>query len=82
MCAEATAIACMISNNGLSNIENILIISSGQGPCPPCGACRQRIAEFSTKRTTVHLANLQNTEITTHQLSTLLPLQFDSGMLE
>ena len=45
ICAERTAISKMISEVG-SKITKIVIITSGDEPCFPCGVCLQVIGEF------------------------------------
>ena len=55
-CAEAGAIAAMICGGG-TKIRRILITSDGQSLITPCGACLQRILEFSQPETEVLLAD-------------------------
>ena len=55
-CAEAGAIAAMIAGGG-RKIEEMLIFADSSKLISPCGACRQRIAEFAAPQTTVHLAD-------------------------
>ena len=55
-CAEAGAISAMIAA-GDTKIKEILIYASSTELITPCGACRQRIAEFSEASALVHLAN-------------------------
>ena len=45
-CAEAGAIAAMIAAGG-RKIRAILVLADSPTPVTPCGACRQRIREFS-----------------------------------
>ena len=45
-CAEAGAIAAMIAA-GDSRIAQICVIANSPEPVPPCGGCRQKIAEFA-----------------------------------
>lgn len=45
-CAEAGAIAAMIAA-GDTAIAEILVIADSPAPVPPCGGCRQKIAEFA-----------------------------------
>lgn len=54
-CAEAGAIAAMIAG-GSKKIANILIYAPSQTLITPCGACRQRIAEFAVPETVIYLA--------------------------
>ncbi len=46
-CAEQTAIGAMITARGVRRIEKVLIAGGSGGVVQPCGACRQRIAEFA-----------------------------------
>lgn len=55
-CAEAGAISSLICN-GDNKIAAILIYADGKELIKPCGACRQRIAEFSDNNTLVYLAD-------------------------
>lgn len=45
-CAEAGAIAAMVAA-GETTIAEILVIADSPAPVPPCGGCRQKIAEFA-----------------------------------
>jgi cytidine deaminase len=73
-CAEANAIGAMVAAGGKS-IREILIASPNAEPCPPCGGCRQKIAEFASADTLVHLAT-HDGQITSMRISELLPLSF------
>ncbi len=55
-CAEANAIAAMVIA-GDSRIIDIAVIGAGAEPVTPCGACRQRIHEFATAETRIHLSD-------------------------
>lgn len=46
MCAERNAIFASVTQ-GAKDIETLVIYTPTQKPTPPCGACRQVIAEFS-----------------------------------
>ena len=73
-CAETTAIAHMVMDGG-GTIAEIAVIGASRDGVSPCGGCRQRIAEFGTPETLVHLCNKK--EITaSHKLSHLLPEAF------
>lgn len=78
-CAEAGAISAMIAN-GDRKIVEILITSSGNELVYPCGACLQRISEFSDDNTLIHLAD--NTKVCkTYKLKDLMPYQFNAKEL-
>ncbi len=53
-CAEAGAIAAMIAA-GDTKIAEILVIANSTAPVPPCGGCRQKIAEFAGQDVVVTL---------------------------
>ena len=53
-CAEAGAIAAMIAA-GETKIAEMLVIADSPSPVPPCGGCRQKIAEFAAPEVKVTL---------------------------
>jgi cytidine deaminase len=55
-CAERSAIFAMISA-GEKKIAGLLIIGDSKEFLPPCGACRQVIAEFAGPRTWVSMCD-------------------------
>jgi cytidine deaminase len=79
-CAEATAIGAMIAA-GDREIAEVLVVTERGGPCPPCGRCRQQLAEFAGPQTRVHLAGPEGVRLTT-TLGELLPLAFGPGAFE
>ncbi|MCX8503559.1 MAG: cytidine deaminase [Beijerinckiaceae bacterium] len=74
-CAEAGAIAAMVAA-GETKISDIAIVGVKSNPCYPCGACRQRIFEFSDTATRVHLRDGATGEAITHSIDALLPHAF------
>jgi cytidine deaminase len=73
-CAEAGAIAAMIAG-GASRIKRLTVIADSPAPVPPCGGCRQKIAEFSGADTVITLTNLQGDSVT-YTMAELLPGAF------
>lgn len=53
-CAEAGAIAAMVAA-GDTVIAEVLVIADSPDPVPPCGGCRQKIAEFAAPDVVVTL---------------------------
>ena len=53
-CAEAGAIAAMVAG-GETRIAEVLVIADSPDPVPPCGGCRQKIAEFAGQEVRVTL---------------------------
>lgn len=74
-CAEQVAIHKAISEDGKIEITEILVITDSDPPWPPCGICRQVLAEFGMPKTLIYVANLVGVGKVT-QLSTLFPEAF------
>lgn len=79
ICAETAAISQLVCH-GHAQIKEIIIISSGNILCSPCGGCRQRLLEFGSEKTIVHIYN-SNTEHKTYRLGELLPHPFTANNL-
>ena len=79
-CAEAGAIAAMVAG-GARRLVAILVVGEGPEPLAPCGACRQRIAEFAARDAVVHLAGSRGVA-TTVSVADLLPHAFGPHALE
>jgi cytidine deaminase len=75
LCAESAAIAAMVTA-GEQRIKSMVILAGTNELCSPCGACRQRIHEFSTPDTMIHLCN-QDTILRSITINELLPLAFN-----
>ncbi|MGR3433663.1 MAG: cytidine deaminase [Shimia sp.] len=76
-CAEAGAIAAMAAA-GEYAIAEVAVIADSPTPVPPCGGCRQKLAEFAARDVTVTLATTDGaTETTT--VGALLPGLFDAS---
>jgi len=62
-CAEQTAIGAMITaGGGVRRIAKVLIAAGSDAVVQPCGACRQRIAEFADGA--CEIVSVQGGEIT------------------
>jgi homotetrameric cytidine deaminase len=70
-CAEASAIGALIAA-GEREIAAIAVVAERMEVCPPCGGCRQRLAEFAQPQTPVYLGGGHTTTI-----GELLPLSFE-----
>ena len=60
------------------------IIKKTSEPIPPCGACRQAIAEYEIKQDTpieIYFMGKSGKVIMSKSLSNLLPLVFDKSQL-
>lgn len=73
-CAEASAIGAMVAA-GETAISAVAVVAERQLRCPPCGGCRQRLAEFADADVPVYLGRPgEPPHIVT--LGELLPLSF------
>ena len=71
-CAERTAIFKAVSE-GHKRFKALAVVADTEGPCAPCGACRQVISEFGIPR--IIMANLRG-DYTVVDLEGLLPFRF------
>lgn len=74
ICAERSAITAAVAQVGKMQIQEILVVTDASPPWPPCGMCRQVIAEFG-RDCVVHATNLQG-EIKTAPFSEVFPDAF------
>jgi cytidine deaminase len=79
-CAEAGAIAAMIAG-GAQRIMEIVVIADSPTPVPPCGGCRQKIAEFADGDVPVTLLSLNGARLETN-VAALLPGAFGADHME
>ena len=79
-CAEAGAIAAMIAA-GDTELEEVLVIADSPSPVPPCGGCRQKLAEFGAPEVRVTLCTTDGAS-TTMTIADLLPGRFDAGHMD
>jgi cytidine deaminase len=75
ICAERSAVCAMVAA-GAAKIREILVIGDCEPVLPPCGACRQVIAEFATAQTMVHMCSRTGAAETV-AFGDLLPHQFE-----
>lgn len=75
ICAERSAIFAAVAAEAKIVIQDILVVTSGQKPWPPCGLCRQVIFEFANQSTRIHLANEQKI-FKSYLIKELLPEAF------
>jgi len=73
-CAERTALFKAISE-GITKFKAMAIVADTDGPCAPCGACRQVISELTPKGMPIYLTNLKG-DVTETNIETLLPGAF------
>jgi cytidine deaminase len=74
VCAEGGAISAMVLA-GEKQIAEIVIAGPGEHLCTPCGGCRQKIREFATEKTQVHIVT-KSGQVSSFLLTELLPESF------
>lgn len=79
-CAEAGAIAAMIAA-GVREITEVYVVADAPAPVPPCGGCRQKLAEFASGEVVVTMATLAGAETQT-TVAELLPGAFGAEHME
>ena len=79
-CAEAGAIAAMVAN-GETEISEAYVIADAAHPVPPCGGCRQKLAEFARSDVVVTLATLDGAEQSV-TVADLLPGAFSADHMD
>jgi cytidine deaminase len=78
ICAERAAVVSAVSA-GARNFRRIVIASDSEPPAPPCGACRQVLAEFGLELEVESVGPLQTRRWT---LRELLPDAFTGEILQ
>lgn len=76
-CAETTAISHLVMDGG-GKIAELAVVAERLPLCSPCGGCRQRIAEFGTAETKVHLCDVDGGVKKTVMMGELLPFAFET----
>ena len=78
ICAERSAASAMVSD-GQRRVLAIAVVTQSSPPSPPCGSCRQVLAEFAPNAVVV-LANTRGERQET-TLGALLPQSFNKDYL-
>jgi cytidine deaminase len=73
-CAETSALGALITA-GETAITAVAVVAERLEHCPPCGGCRQRLAEFGDASTPVYLGR-PGSDPQTSSLGELLPGAF------
>lgn len=79
-CAEAGAIAAMVAA-GETRLTEVAVIADCPSPVPPCGGCRQKLAEFGAADTLVTLWTTSGQSQTT-TIGALLPGAFTPAHMD
>ena len=78
-CAETSALGALVTA-GHTTFTAAAVVGEDVDRCPPCGGCRQRLAELAGPATPVHLGRPGGPRETL-TLGELLPLAFTAGGL-
>ncbi|MES2141380.1 MAG: cytidine deaminase [Pseudomonadota bacterium] len=73
-CAETSALGTMLTA-GYRQISDIVLVTP-QFVCTPCGACRQRLIQFSSPETNFYSYNKDGVLLKSIKLNQLLPEAF------
>jgi homotetrameric cytidine deaminase len=74
-CAETSAIGALVTA-GETEIAAVAVVAEKLDVCPPCGGCRQRLAEFASPDAPVYLGRPGGGH-QTFTIAELLPLSFE-----
>lgn len=80
ICAERGAICAAVAALGRVKISEIVVVSEGSPPWPPCGMCRQVIAEFAAPGCVIWCVN-EGGEVWKQPFEELFPRGFGAGDL-
>ena len=79
-CAEASAIAAMVSA-GERSIAEVMVVCDGAELSTCCGGCRQKLREFAPLSTRIHIAGAEGVR-RVFTLDELLPFAFGPENLD
>lgn len=79
ICAERNAVAAAV-RAGSGKVLAVAILADSRTPCPPCGACRQVLAEVGGPELRVRCHNLSG-QVLEISLAELLPNAFSKDFL-
>lgn len=79
-CAETTALGHYIMGGG-GKITEIAVVAERMARVTPCGGCRQRLAEFTTADTKLHLCD-ETGVVQTVTMDEILPFGFRGDILK
>lgn len=80
ICAERNAFARAVADGHKKAVAVAIVVDTPE-PTPPCGMCRQTMAEFGESTLEVRSRNLQGKELAT-SLTDLLPHAFTKAWLK
>ncbi|MEK2688266.1 cytidine deaminase [Bdellovibrio sp. GT3] len=81
VCAERVALWKAVSEGASKSVKEVMVISDADKPWPPCGFCRQVIAEFGSEETVIYTANLSG-KMKTFKFGDIFPEAFTPKHLD
>lgn len=75
ICAERGAVMSMVADIGHAELEFVLVVTDADPLAVPCAICLQVLSQFSSPRTEVLIANLNEVR-DTYTMADLLPHPF------
>ena len=78
ICAERVAVAKAVSE-GHTRFRRLVVATEADRPAPPCGACRQFVAEFGDE---VVVCSVSRSEERSWQLKDLIPNMFTADYID
>ena len=78
LCAERVAMAAAVTA-GERKLAGLVIVTGAEQPTPPCGICRQCLAELAPE---LQIRSYTEREEAHYSLDALLPEAFDSSQLD
>lgn len=78
ICAERSAILAAVTAHGPIQVVEVLVLTDASPPWPPCGLCRQVIAEFAAPDCRVWCCN-PGGEAAVQPFRQLFPQGFDAS---
>ena len=82
MCAERNAIYhAYLTGYKKEDFVSLAVVADTDGPCSPCGACRQVISELFPRDAKIYMANLKG-DVKEVTIEDLLPYSFTSEDLK
>lgn len=79
VCAERHAIGSAVGQ-GVRRFRAVAVVANSKAPCPPCGMCRQVLAEFLGPQTEIRSRTPDGAEAG-YTLAELLPHAFNRDFL-
>lgn len=77
VCAERNAVAAAVVEGATpGDVVAVAVVAAGNGPTPPCGACRQVLSDFAAADTPVLQHDIGTGETVVSTLGELLPHAF------